>query len=52
MKLANTVRAHWSGIVHFVESHITNGILKGINSKLSWLSGEPEAIAISIILST
>ena len=24
MKFANTVRAHWSGIVHFAESHITN----------------------------
>jgi transposase len=34
MKFANTVRAHWPGIVHFVESHITNGILEGINSKI------------------
>lgn len=34
MEFANTVRAHWSGIVHFVESHITNGILEGINSKI------------------
>ncbi len=34
MKFANTVRAHWSGIVHFVETHITNGILEGINSKI------------------
>ena len=34
MKFAKTVRAHWSGIVHFVESHITNGILEGINSKI------------------
>ena len=34
MKFANTVRAHWSGIVHFVESRITNGILEGINSKI------------------
>ena len=34
MKFANTVRAHWSGIIHFVESHITNGILEGINSKI------------------
>nr|WP_300373209.1 transposase [Methyloprofundus sp.] len=31
---AKTVKAHWSGIVHFVESHITNGILEGINSKV------------------
>jgi transposase len=34
MRFANTVRAHWSGIVHFVESRITNGILEGINSKI------------------
>jgi transposase len=34
MKFANTVRAHWPGIVHFVESLITNGILEGINSKI------------------
>jgi transposase len=34
MKFANTVRTHWSGIVHFVEFRITNGILEGINSKI------------------
>lgn len=34
MKFANTVRAHWAGTVHFVESLITNGILEGINSKI------------------
>jgi transposase len=34
MKFANTVRAHGSGIVHFVESRITNGILEGINGKI------------------
>jgi transposase len=34
IKLANIVRANWSGIVHFVESRITNGILEGINSKI------------------
>ena len=28
------VRVHWSGIVHFVTSHITNGILEGINCKI------------------
>jgi transposase len=33
MKFANTVRAHWSGIVHFVQSQITNGILE-VNSKI------------------
>ena len=34
MRFSNTVRAHWSGIVHFVTSHITNGILEGINCKI------------------
>jgi transposase len=34
MRFAKTVRAHWSGIIHFVESRITNGILEGINSKV------------------
>ena len=34
MDFAKTVRAHWSGIVHFVESRINNGILEGINNKV------------------
>ena len=34
MKFANTVRAHWSGIVHYVESRLSNGILEGINHKV------------------
>lgn len=33
-KFANTVRSHWSGIVAFVESNITNAILESINSKI------------------
>lgn len=33
-KFANTVRAHWSGIIHFVESNITNAVLESINSKI------------------
>ncbi len=31
---AKTVIAHWSGIVHFIESRLTNGILEGINNKV------------------
>ena len=31
---AKTVISHWSGIVHFVESRLTNGILEGINHKV------------------
>lgn len=34
MAFAKTVKAHWSGIIHFVESHINNGILEGINNKV------------------
>ena len=34
MAFAKTGKAHWSGIVHFVESRIINGILEGINSKV------------------
>lgn len=34
MTFAKMVRAHWSGIIHFVESRITNGLLEGINSKV------------------
>ena len=36
MKFANTVGAHGSGFVHFVESRITNGILEGITSKIQF----------------
>ncbi len=34
MAFSKTVRSHWSGIIHFVESRLTNGILEGINSKV------------------
>ncbi len=34
LKAVKTGRAPWPNIVHFVESHITNGILEGINSKV------------------
>ena len=34
MKFANTIRALGSGIVHFVESSMTNGIQEGINKKI------------------
>ncbi|KXW57048.1 MAG: ISL3 family transposase [Ferrovum myxofaciens] len=34
MAFSKMVRGHWSGIIHFVESRITNGILEGINSKV------------------
>ncbi len=34
MAFAKTVKGHGSGIIHFVESRITNGLLEGINSKV------------------
>lgn len=34
MRFAKTVKSHWSGIVAFVESKISNGVLEGINSKV------------------
>ena len=33
-KAANTIKAHWSGILNYVKSKISNGILEGINSKV------------------
>ena len=33
-KAANTISAHWSGIVNFANSRLNNGILEGINSKI------------------
>jgi len=34
IKAANTIRAHWSGIINYIESRINNGILEGLNSKI------------------
>ncbi len=34
MKFAKAVQSHWVGIIHFVETKITNGIFKGTNSKV------------------
>lgn len=34
IKAANTIKAHWSGIVNYIESRINNGILEGLNSKI------------------
>lgn len=31
---ARTIRAHWSGIVNYTTSRLSNGILEGINSKI------------------
>ena len=33
-KFVKTVKAHWSGIINYVDAKISNGILEGINSKI------------------
>jgi len=33
-KFADTVKKHWSGIINYIETPISNGILEGINSKI------------------
>lgn len=34
IKAAKTIKAHWSGIINYIESKINNGILEGINAKI------------------
>jgi len=34
IKFTNTLKSHWSGIVNYFKSKLTNGILEGINSKI------------------
>jgi transposase len=34
MKFARTVKAHLSGIINCVETHITNAILESVNNKI------------------
>jgi transposase len=34
IRVANMVKAHWSGIVNYIKSSLNNGILEGINSKI------------------
>lgn len=33
-KFVNTIKAHWSGIMNYFGSRISNGILEGINNKI------------------
>lgn len=37
IKFAKTVCEHWNGILNYLESQMTNGILEGINSKIQLL---------------
>jgi transposase len=34
IKAANTIKAHWSGVINYFQSKLNNGILEGINSKI------------------
>jgi transposase len=34
IRLTNTIKAHWRGIVNYIKSKISNGILEGINAKI------------------
>ena len=33
-KFTNTLKSHWSGIINFIKTGITNGILESINAKI------------------
>lgn len=33
-RVVGTIKRHWSGIMNYIESKITNGILEGLNSKI------------------
>tara|TARA_B110000008_G_C16912925_1_gene541464 strand:- start:194 stop:1411 length:1218 start_codon:yes stop_codon:yes gene_type:complete len=33
-KAVKTIKAHWSGILNYIQSNINNGILEGLNSKI------------------
>jgi len=34
IKFVKTLKSHWTGIINYIESKISNGILEGINSKI------------------
>lgn len=33
-EVAKTIKRHWDGIMEFIKSRISNGIVEGINSKI------------------
>ena len=33
-KFVNTLKAHWTGVVNYIEAKISNGVLEGINGKV------------------
>ena len=32
--VARTLRAHWTGVMNYIDSHITSGIMEGVNNKI------------------
>jgi len=37
VKAAKTIKGHWNGVMNFIESKVTNGILEGLNSSIQAL---------------
>ncbi len=34
IKFANTIKAHWTGVLNYINTNISNGVLEGINNKI------------------
>lgn len=34
IEVAKTIKRHWDGILRFIESRISNGVVEGLNSKI------------------
>ncbi len=49
--VVRTIKAHWSGIINYIESRINNGILEGLNSKIQLAKKKLEDMEILTILS-
>ncbi len=52
MAFAKTVRGHWSGIMHFVESPLATAYWKGLTARCRWQRDVPGVTEIWEILST
>ena len=37
IKAAKTIRRHWNGVINFIDSKVTNGLLEGLNSSIQAL---------------
>jgi len=34
---AKSIKSHWTGVINYIQSHVTNGILEGLNSSIQTL---------------